>query len=80
MPILIWKCFVPKEKIHRRQELKKERKMQKTLQLNWKIQNVKTVLAEAKAHYAYSVQNPSNLPKSMDTHRQAHRFLYSPME
>lgn len=54
--------------------------MQKTLQLNWKIQNVKTVLAEAKAHYAYSVQNPSNLPKSMDTHRQAHRFLYSPME
>lgn len=54
--------------------------MQKTPQLNWKIQNVKTVLAEAKAHYAYSVQNPSNLPKSMDTHRQAHRFLYSPME
>lgn len=59
--------------------------MQKTLQLNWKIQNVKTVLAEAKAHYAYSVQNPSNLPKSMDTHRQVcsiglYSFLYSPME
>lgn len=42
--------------------------MQKTVQLNWKIQNVKTELAEAKAHYAYSVQNPFNLPKSMDTH------------
>lgn len=79
MPILIWKCFVPKEKIHSRQELKKENAENTATQLkDPKCEN--RVGWKAKAHYAYSVQNPSNLPKSMDTHRQAHSFLYSPME